>query len=188
MGGVSAASPQLRAPEPLGARHDVSRFANGAHPSLAPSPPSPASGGGWGGGERARASEGLSARTYVVCPAAEPDCVVGYFSVSAAVEQRNALASAKLRRGMPEQVPLLLIGRLAVDAQWQGRGVGSALLADALRRCLAASEIAGVRGVVAHAIDEAAVGFYERHGFIRSPLGERVMLMPIEMVRSLVGK
>jgi GNAT superfamily N-acetyltransferase len=116
------------------------------------------------------------------------DRVIGYFSISAAVEQRNALPSAKLRRGMPEQVPLLLIGRLAVDAQWQGRGVGSALLADALRRCLAASEIAGARGVIAHAIDEAAVSFYENHGFIRSPLGERVMLMPIETVRSLVGK
>jgi len=82
---------------------------------------------------------------------------------------------------------LLLIGRLAVDAQWRGRGLGSALLADALRRCLAASEIAGVRGIVAHAIDETAVGFYERHGFILSPLGERVMLMPIETARSLIG-
>jgi hypothetical protein len=60
-------------------------------------------------------------------------------------------------------------------------------LADALRRCLAASEIVGARGVVAHAIDEAAVGFYERHGLVRSLLGERVMLMPIETVRSLVG-
>jgi GNAT superfamily N-acetyltransferase len=103
------------------------------------------------------------------------------------MEQRNALPSAKIRRGMPEQVPLLLIGRLAVDAGWQGRGLGSALLADALRRCLAASHIAGVRGVVAHAIDEAAVAFYERHGFTRSPLGERVMLMPIETVRSVIG-
>jgi len=89
---------------------------------------------------------------------------------------------------MHEQVPLLLIGRLAVDAQWQGRGLGSALLVDALRRCLAASEIAGVRGVVAHAIDQAAVVFYEHHGFIRSPLGERIMLMPIETVRSIFGK
>jgi len=135
-----------------------------------------------------RASEGLSARTYVVCTRDEPDRVVGYFSISAAIEQRNLLPSAKLRRGMPEQVPLLLIGRLAVDAAWRNRGVGSALLADALRRCLAGSEIAGVRGVITHAIDEAAVGFYERHWFIRSPLGERVMLMPIETVRALVGK
>ncbi len=123
----------------------------------------------------------------MVCIAEQPDRVVGYFSISAAVEQRNALPSAKLRRGLPAQVPLLLIGRLAVDAQWRGRGLGSALLADALRRCLAASEIAGIRGVVAHAIDETAVGFYERHGFTLSPLGERVMLMPIETVRSLIG-
>ena len=89
---------------------------------------------------------------------------------------------------MPEQVPLLLIGRLAVDAQYRGQGIGLALLADALRRCLAAFEIAGARAVIAHAIDEAAARFYERHGFIRSPLGERIMLMPIETVRSLIGK
>jgi GNAT superfamily N-acetyltransferase len=171
------ASARLRAPEPLAPRHDVSRFSNGVHPSLDE----------WLH-QRSRTSEGLSARTYVVCTADEPDRVVGYFSIAAALEQRNALPSAKLRRGMPEQVPLLLIGRLAVDADWRGRGLGSALLADALRRCLAASEIAGARGVIAHAIDEAAAVFYERHGFMRSPLGERVMLMPIETVRSLVGK
>ena len=46
----------------------------------------------------------------------------------------------------------------------------------------------GDTGVVAHAIDDAAVAFYERHGFFRSPLGERIMLLPIETVRSLVGK
>ncbi len=163
---MSAASAQPRPPEPLAPRHDVSRFFNGTHPSLDQ----------WLR-ERAHSSEGLSARTYVVCTTNEPNGVIGYFSISAALEQRNVLPSAKLRRGLPEQVPLLLIGRLAVDAQWQGRGLGSALLADALRRCLAASEIAGARGVVAHAIDAAAVGFYERHGFVRCPLGVRVMLM-----------
>lgn len=174
---MTAATPELRAPVPLNVRHDVSRFTNCVHPSL----------DAWLR-ERAHQIEGLSARTYVVCSAAEPDRVVAYFSISAGVEQRSALPSAKIRRGMPEQVPLLLIGRLAVDAQWQGRGLGSALLADALRRCLAASQIAGVRGIVAHAIDEAAAAFYERHGFTRSPLGERVMLMPIETVRSVLRK
>jgi GNAT superfamily N-acetyltransferase len=175
--GVNAAAPHLNAPEPLGMRHDVSRFSNGVHTSLDV----------WLR-ERARASEGFSARTYVVCGVAELDRVVGYFSISAAMEQRIALPSAKLRRGLPDQVPLLLIGRLAVDSQWRGQRLGSALLADALRRCLAASEIAGVRGVVAHALDEAAVAFYQRHGFIHSPLGDRVMLMPIETVRSMVGR
>ena len=57
-----------------------------------------------------------------------------------------------------------------------------------MRRCLAASEIAGIRGGVAHAIDETVAIFYERHGFIRSPLGERVTLMPIATVRSLVRR
>ena len=174
---MTGSSPQLLAPEPLAPRHDVSRFANGVHPSLDQ----------WLH-ERARSSEGLSARTYVVCPADAPDRVVGYVSIATALEQRNALPSAKLRRGMPEQVPLLLIGRLAVDAEWRGRGLGSALLADALRRCLAVSEIAGARGVIAHAIDEAAVGFYQRHGFVRCPLGERVMLVQIETVRSLLDR
>jgi GNAT superfamily N-acetyltransferase len=174
---MTAGAPALRAPEPLAGGHDVSRFNNGVHPALDQ----------WLR-ERALSSEGLSARTYVVCPADEPDRVVGYFSISTALEQRNALPSAKLRRGMPDQVPLLLIGRLAADAEWRGRGVGSALLIDALRRCLAASKIAGARGVVAHAMDETAVGFYERHGFVRSPLGERVMLMPIETVRSLIAR
>ena len=169
--------PQLLGPASLTARHDVSRFSNGVHLSLDQ----------WLR-ERAHSSEGLSARTYVVCTSTEQDRVVGYFSIATAIEQRNALPSAKLRRGMPEQVPLLLIGRLAVDAEWRGRGLGSALLTDAIRRCLAASEIAGARGIVAHAIDETAVEFYERHGFVRSPLGERVMLMPIETVRLLVLK
>jgi GNAT superfamily N-acetyltransferase len=168
---------QLRPPEPLAARDDVLRFSNGDHPSLDE----------WLR-ERARASEGLSARTYVVCTLEEPDRVVGYFSISTALEQRNTLPSAKLRGGMPAQVPLLLIGRLAVDKEWQGRGMGSALLADALRRCLAAAEIVGARGVIVHAIDESAARFYEHHGFVRSPLGPNVMLMPIETVGSLVGK
>ena len=171
---MSDRAPPVHAPEPLNARHDLSRFTNGVHLSLDQ----------WLR-ERARSSEGLSARTYVVCPTKEPGRVVGYFSISTAVEQRNALPSAKLRRGMPEQVPLLLIGRLAVDSEWHGRGLGSGLLVDALRRCVAASEIAGARGVVAHAIDETAVRFYEGHGFVRSMLGERIMLLPIESVRSL---
>ena len=173
---MNAGEPALRRPEAIAGRHDVSRFSNGVHSSLDQ----------WLR-ERARSSEGLSVRTYVVCPASEPDRVVGYFAISTAVEERNALPSAKLRRGMPEEVPLLLIGRLAVDAEWRGRGVGSALLIDALRRCLAASEIAGARGVVAHAVDDAAADFYERHGFVRCPLGERVMLMAIETVRSLLA-
>jgi len=168
--------PRVVPPERLSTHHDVLSFQNGTHPSL----------DDWLR-DRARASEGLSARTYVVCAAGAPTRVVGYYAITTAMEQRLALPTAKLRRGMPEQVPLLLIGRLALDQAYRGIRLGTDLLSDALRRCLAASEIAGVRAVVAHAIDDAAVGFYRRHGFLLSPLGDRVMLMPIETARTLLA-
>jgi GNAT superfamily N-acetyltransferase len=167
-------APRIRPPERLTREHDVSSFRNERHTSL----------DDWLR-DRALASEGLSARTYVVCAAAEPLRVIGYYAISTAMEQRIALPNAKLRRGMPEQVPLLLIGRLAIDASYQGKGVGTALVSDALRRCLAASDIVGARGVVAHAVDDDALSFYRRCGFLPSPLGERVVVMPVETVRSL---
>lgn len=169
-----AASARVLPPERLAGHHDVSTFDNGRHATL----------DAWLR-DRAYASEGLSARTYVVCGADAPTRVVGYYAISTAMEQRIAMPNAKLRRGMPEQIPLLLIGRLAIDRGFQGIGLGTNLLADALRRCIAASEIAGVRAVAAHAIDDDAVGFYQRHGFMLSPLGERVMLIPIETARTL---
>jgi hypothetical protein len=114
----------------------------------------------------------------VVCSIDPPASVVGYYVISTAMERRLARPTARLRAGMPEQMPLLLIGRLAIDHAFQG-------ISDALRRCLAASEIVGTRGVVIHAVDDQTIGFYQLHGFVHSPLGERVLLMPIEMVRAL---
>jgi GNAT superfamily N-acetyltransferase len=172
--GAKSAKPRILPPERLTATHDVSGFQNGSHPSLDE----------WLR-DRALASEGLSARTYVVCAAELPNSVAGYYAITTAMEQRLSLPSARLRRGMPEQIPLMLIGRLAVDHRYQGIGLGADLLADALKRCLAVSEVAGVRAVVTHAVDDAAMAFYQRHGFVASPLGERVMMMPIETVRAL---
>lgn len=171
-------SPKVLPPEPVGPQHEIEAFSNGRYASL----------DDWLR-QRARSSEGLSARTYVTCAAEPANRVVGYYAISTAAAHRVAMPSAKLRRGMPEEVPLLLLGRLAVDALFQGQGLGAALLADALRRCAAASVIAGIRGVIAHAIDDEAARFYERHGFrAASPLGTRVMLMPIEVVRAAIDR
>lgn len=160
-------------PERLHAQHDVSCFENGRHPSL----------DAWLN-NRALASEGLSARTYVVCPRDSPRRVIGYYAISTAMEQRVSLPSARLRRAMPDQVPMLLIGRLAVDGNYHGKGLGGDLLSDGVRRCLEVSEIAGVRAIITHAIDEDAVHFYQHHGFLRCPLGDRVLLLPIEAARA----
>jgi GNAT superfamily N-acetyltransferase len=70
---------------------------------------------------------------------------------------------------------LLLIGYLAVYRTCQGKGLGSALLAEALRKCRSAASIVKARGVVVHAIDDYAASFYKAHGFTRSPLGELVL-------------
>jgi len=166
---------EILAPRRLEPDHDLSLFHNGKHLSL----------DDWLR-RSAPASEGLSARTYVICPAASPKRVIGYYAISSALVGRQGLPSAKLRQGTPEEVPALLIGRLAIDRDWQGRGLGGALLADALERCLAASEIAGARAVIVHAIDDEAMVFYRKHGFIASPLGDRVLLMPIEAARTLM--
>lgn len=163
-------------PERLNLRHDLSQFHNGKHDSL----------DAWLR-DRAIASEGLSARTYVICATRAPTRVVGYYALSTAMARRTALPTAKLRRDVPDEVPLLLIGRLAVDINHQGFGLGTDLLVDALRRCLAAADTAGARAVITHAIDDDAVKFYERHGFLHSPLGERTMLMPMETARTLLA-
>jgi ribosomal protein S18 acetylase RimI-like enzyme len=160
-------------PVPLGPKHDLSQFANGKHPVL----------DDWLR-DRAGVGEGLSARTYVITTD-DGRRVIGYYSISTASEQRQILPSAKLRRNMPDPIPLLLIGRLAVDHAFRGRGLGGDLLMDAVERCVAAAEIVGCRGVVTHAIDDEAVGFYEHYGFERCALGERAMLLPIEIARGL---
>jgi GNAT superfamily N-acetyltransferase len=161
------------APQPLSVHHDVSAFENGKHTSLDQ----------WLK-ERAHQSDGVSARTYVVCRSKEPSRVVGYYALSTAMEERLILPRAKLRHGLPSQVPLLLIGRLAIDRSLQGRGLGADLLSDAVRRCCAAADIAGARAIIAHAIDEEAARFYVHHGFLRSGPGELVMILPIETARA----
>ena len=172
---MKSGAPSLLSPEHFGPQHDVSEFANSRHASL----------DAWLR-NRARTAKGLTARTYVVCPNNAPKSLVANHCVLAAIEERSALPSAKLRKGTPDRVPLLLIGRLAVDHRWQGRGVGSAMLIDAIGRCVAASDQIGARAIVAHALDDEAQAFYGRHGFVISPLGERVMVLPMETARGLL--
>ena len=78
---------------------------------------------------------------------------------------------------MPEPVPVILLGQLAVDAAYNGRGLGSDLLVDAARRSLAAVDVIGARAIVVHALDERAKSFYVRFSF--RPFSEREPLMLI---------
>lgn len=107
-----------------------------------------------------------SARTFVLT---KQDRVVGYFGLTMGSVLRQD-APAKLVRGLPAYpVGMVLLARLAVDRTEQGSGLGGALLAEALRKAVAAGDAAAARLVVVDAIDENAARFYERFGFVRAP-------------------
>jgi ribosomal protein S18 acetylase RimI-like enzyme len=134
--------------------------------------------------QRALPSEDKSARTTVLC---EGRRVIGYYCLATGAIERDNLASAKLRRNLPDPIPIVVLGRLAVDRSCQGRGFGSALLKDAILKTIAASEIAGIRALLVHAIDDQAVAFYRRYGFVTSPLSPRSLLLPIETAKAALG-
>ena len=150
----------LEPPEPLTSRHDISQFSSGV-PAL----------DAWLRG-KARLNEAKGgARTYVVC---EGNRVAGFYSLAAsAVEQRRV--SSRVGRNMPDPVPVILLGQLAVDEAYQSRRLGSDLMVDAARRSLAAARVVGARAIVVQAVDERARTSCEKFGF--RPFSDREPLM-----------
>ncbi len=119
------------------------------------------------------ASSGAT-RTYVVC--AESDRVVGYYALAAGSLDVES-APSRLRRNMPDPLPVVVLGRLAVDDTWSGRGVGGGLLKDAVLRSLQAADLIGACALMCHAIDADAKAFYAKHGFVESPTQELTMML-----------
>ena len=128
--------------------------------------------------QRAIKSEGASARTYVV---KDHRRVVGYYCLATGGVARGTVPR-KIRHGLPDPVPVMILGRLAVDRAYQRVGIGSSLLMDALQRTLQVSTQVGVRAVLVHAIDDEAKAFYGTYGFIESPAGTQALLLPVESI------
>ena len=124
----------------------------------------------------ARRSEGKFARTYVVC---ENNVVAGYYCLSAGTVER-AGAPGRLRRNAPDSIPVSILGRLAVDSTFAGRGLGADLLADAFRRVAQAADIIGIGAWLIYALDERALAFYRQRGeFLAFPDDSRTLFLPI---------
>jgi predicted N-acetyltransferase YhbS len=87
---------------------------------------------------------------------------------------------------MPDPVPVVLLGRLAIDREWQGRGLGAHLLSDAVRRTLAAAQILGVRAILVHAISDGAKAFYEEQGFRPSAVDPMTLMITIDEAAKMV--
>ncbi len=109
-----------------------------------------------------------ASRTYVVCPAGTLT-IIGY----AALSMGQILAQetvGSMRRNMPKHIPAVVLGLLAIDLAWHGRGLGRAILADVVARVVRASQEVSARLVIVHAISPAAEALYLHHGFTRLPV------------------
>jgi GNAT superfamily N-acetyltransferase len=125
-----------------------------------------------------------SAQTYVVCRGSR---VVGYYSLTVGSVAYSE-APERISKGIARYpVPLMILARLAVDSTEQGKGLGAALLKDAMLRTLNAAGIAGIRALFVHAKDEDARRFYEHFDFRPSPTDPRHLYCLIKDVRRLLG-
>jgi predicted N-acetyltransferase YhbS len=168
---------QIGPPEKLSSEHDLSGFDSG-EPTLDE----------WLR-RRAIQNEGSGAsRTYVVCADAR---VAGYYSLAVGAVAHSQ-SPGRVKRNMPDPVPVMVLGRLAVDRSFQRRGIGAGLLRDAVQRTVQAARIAGIRAILVHAISGSANRFYENHGFVASPVDPLTFMITVveavKMLREIDGK
>ena len=122
-----------------------------------------------------------SARTYVLHRAGK---VVGYYSLSAG-SVRKQESPARIAKGLAKHpIGVILLARLAVDRTERGKGLGQAMLHDALSRALAAADVIGARAILVHAIDEEAAMFYKKFGFEPSPLDPKQLMLLMKDLRA----
>ena len=154
----------LRAPEPLTAQHALDNFDSGVR-SL----------DDW---LRRRAMQNQASgasRTFVACDDAR---VAGYYALAASAVAPDA-ATGRFRRNMPDPVPVAVLGRLAIDKSFQGKGLGRALFRDAAVRVLAAADSIGIRGMLVHAISDEAKAFYVGLGLDVAPLEPMTLMATV---------
>lgn len=161
----------ITAPAPITEGHDVTGFDCG-HESL----------NEWLQKRAIRNEKNGASRTFVVC---NDNTVIGYYSLAVGAVAREE-SSGKVRRNMPEPVPVMILGRLAVDMGWQGQQIGAGLLKDAILRTLAVAEHAGIRALLVHAISLEAKQFYLQYGFHESPVNDLTLMITLEEARNSI--
>jgi GNAT superfamily N-acetyltransferase len=120
-----------------------------------------------------------ASRTFVIC---EADKVVGYYALASGAVTMSA-APGRVRRNMPDPIPVVVLARFAVDQAHQGRGIGRALFRDAARRILNAAEAIGIRAIIVHSISNDARRFYLNLGFEPSPIEPMTLMVTLADVR-----
>lgn len=165
---------ELSSVEPLSKHHDLSPFNCGLHESL----------NDWLKRYALINQANESTKTYVVH---RHNVVVGYYSISAGSVKKQE-ATPRAAKGLANHpVPVAVLTRLAIDHTEQGKGLGKALLKDALLRIDQASKILGIRAVLVHAIDQAAREFYKKYDFEECPGNDLHLMLVMKDLRALLA-
>lgn len=163
---------EVSSPQPLADHHGLAEFHSGETPL-----------DDWLK-RRARTNQTSGAsRTFVVCHEAH---VVAYYALASGSIAVEA-TPGRFRRNMPNPIPVAILARLAVDQNWQGRGLGRGLFRDAGRRVAQAADAIGIRGIVVHAISEQAKSFYLALGFDPSPLEPMALMVTLADIRAILA-
>ncbi len=162
----------VQPPEPLTAGHALGGFASGI-----------ASLDDWLRRRALQNQASGASRTFVACDA---DQVVAYYALAASAVAPDA-APGRFRRNMPDPIPVVVLARLAVARDHQGRGLGRALFQDAASRVIHAANAIGIRGLLVHAISEEARAFYLRLGLDPSPLEPMTLMTTVADLKATLG-
>ncbi len=155
---------RLSPPEPLADHHDTEAFASGVESLDA-----------WLKRRAMKNQATGASRTFVAC---QGQRVVAYYALASSAIAVDE-APGRFRRNMPNPIPVVVLGRLAVDRSFQGQGLGRALVQDAGLRVIQAADAIGIRGLIVQALSAEAKAFYERVGFDPSPFDPMTLMMTL---------
>lgn len=116
-----------------------------------------------------------ASRTFVIC---KENVVVGFYALAAGAVTHQ-FVSGTLRRNMPDPIPVIVLGRLAIDVKYQGKKLGAALLKDAVLRAKSVAEQVGVKALLVHALNDNARQFYLNYGFQSSPIDDWLLMLKL---------
>lgn len=140
----------------------------------------------WLATQARQSMESRDAVTYLLLDDDQGDRIAGYYCLSAG-SVRKEHTPASVARGAPEPVPVVRMGRFAIDAVYQGLGWGAELLREALLSAVSGAELIGARALLVDAIDDDAVAFYRRFGFIESPTHPLQLFKSLRDVKASAG-
>ncbi len=165
----------IRPPEPLNAEHALVGFDSGV-----------ASLDDWLRRRAAYNQISGASRTFVVCTSPDSRQVIAYYALAASAVAPDA-TPGRFRRNMPDPIPVVVLGRLAIARVHQGGGLGRALFQDAAKRVIHAADTIGIRGMLVHAISDETKTFYVRLGLDPSPLDPMTLMTTVANLKAALG-